>query len=578
MPANMRFTDNPHGLTGTSTDERSPAQVAEAIEARRQINSRMGYFITPILTFNSLHLASSLNSDMPCRIFQPRVEGAYNLCFFLVFPSTLQRWVVRLAKTKPLAYPLEAKISAEIATMTAVRAQTTIPVPKVHAYSARKDELWGGLYGFIVMDFVEGVTLGSILKHGKLACDGRRQVLTETDKAKLKAQVDDFFEQMGRVQFSSIGTLGFTGAEGHSCRRVVDVVRGPHSQTLNDNQILGYRAFSLHQEHLSLGGRLHSTRQYISFLFKDLLNLHSQKYCKDGPTANTGSEERSTLYLLALAWRHLKQPIPPPDTNTASDATATRQERFILSHADLNPGNIIVCPVKLEITGVIDWEWAKVIPDTLECDPSWYKYLLPNAGAEDTSAPAGSHEEADDDTASGSPPQSPSSRTLRCPDTLVCPSTLESMTKLLRAARHKALHEFAAANTPASPGHSLPAEDSFFDSYLETQIDDFFRLPARREFLEYRLWRLCNGPYPESLRKELQQQRRARFARVEEDRRAGAAGVDDDGECCRSVQPDLAEGREQDGTLDACAEENDEAKLSTEDEFKWLCEVVGFEE
>ena len=561
----------------TVTDTKPPAQVKEEIEARRAIDTELWRAIKPVLASHVLRLASCLNSDLPCEFFRPRIEGAYNLCFFVLFPSTSQRWVVRLAKTKPLAYSLTAKISAEVATMTVVGEQTTVPVPKVHSYSARKDDIREGLYGFIVMDFIEGETLGSILERGRLACNGRRESLTESDKEKLKAQMDGYYEQMSRVQFSSIGTLGFTGAEGHSCPRIIDVVRGPHSQTLNNNQILGYRPFSLHQGHLDLGGRLHSTRQYISFLFKDLLNLHCQKSRQLDSATSAGAEERSALYLLSLAWLHLNSAFPPPDANAFSDATPTvSQERFILSHADLNAGNILVSPTTLEITGILDWEWAKVIPEALDCRPGWYASLSP-AASPDTSALAASHSKARDATAVSSSPSSP-----RNVNTLTSHSTLESLTKLLHAARQIARQNFAAENKPASPAHGRGSDDSF-NSYLAAQVDDFFFcLPARREFLAYRMSALPHA-HQHGPSRGLQQQCRGRHARVEEGQRGGAGAGDDNDdcnchECCHAMQPDLAESCERCLNLGTHAEKHHKARLSTEDELTWLCHVVGFNE
>jgi hypothetical protein len=63
-------------------------------------------------------LASSFHNGDPCTAFKPRQRGAYNVCFFVQFESTGERWVVRtpIPSMLPKA-ALDEKTEIELATM-----------------------------------------------------------------------------------------------------------------------------------------------------------------------------------------------------------------------------------------------------------------------------------------------------------------------------------------------------------------------------------------------------------------------------------------------------------------------------
>ena len=46
-------------------------------------------------------------------------------------------------------------------------------------------------------------------------------------------------------------------------------------------------------------------------------------------------------------------------------------EPFVLMHGDLRPSNILLDPESFDVTGLIDWEWTRVVPMRLVTPPFW---------------------------------------------------------------------------------------------------------------------------------------------------------------------------------------------------------------
>ncbi|KAK8176204.1 hypothetical protein BC567DRAFT_226512 [Phyllosticta citribraziliensis] len=51
--------------------------------------------------------------------------------------------------------------------------------------------------------------------------------------------------------------------------------------------------------------------------------------------------------------------------------TCSGDEPFVLIHGDLRTPNILVDPDTFQFTGIVDWEWAQVIPIDLVLPPFW---------------------------------------------------------------------------------------------------------------------------------------------------------------------------------------------------------------
>lgn len=88
------------------------ASVAQRVEAERQ------RFIASIKDRDVLRLATSQHpSKTPCSFFQPAIYGRYNICYFVEFATTGERWTVRIPIRPCLAHGGRSKLTSEITTM-----------------------------------------------------------------------------------------------------------------------------------------------------------------------------------------------------------------------------------------------------------------------------------------------------------------------------------------------------------------------------------------------------------------------------------------------------------------------------
>lgn len=86
--------------------------VADRIQAERQA------FISSVKDRDVLRLASSQHpSKQSCSFFQPAVCGSYNLCYFVEFATTGERWTVRIPIRPCLAHGGRPKLASEVTTM-----------------------------------------------------------------------------------------------------------------------------------------------------------------------------------------------------------------------------------------------------------------------------------------------------------------------------------------------------------------------------------------------------------------------------------------------------------------------------
>ncbi|KAF8866939.1 hypothetical protein BDZ45DRAFT_667604 [Acephala macrosclerotiorum] len=83
-------------------------------------------------------LASSYHNGEPCSIFMKCSHGSYNLCIYVSFSPSGDRWVVRIPITPCLAF-VDEKLAQEIAAMRCVAERTKIALPQIHGYSFQRD-------------------------------------------------------------------------------------------------------------------------------------------------------------------------------------------------------------------------------------------------------------------------------------------------------------------------------------------------------------------------------------------------------------------------------------------------------
>ncbi|PVH77767.1 hypothetical protein DL98DRAFT_591014 [Cadophora sp. DSE1049] len=91
------------------------------------------------------------------------IHGGYNLGQKLIF-NDMTTWLVRFAQVGSVCDTLaDKKVAMEVETPSRIHEETDVPVPRIHGWGlATHNPL--GLGHFIIMDFIEGVSLESILK------------------------------------------------------------------------------------------------------------------------------------------------------------------------------------------------------------------------------------------------------------------------------------------------------------------------------------------------------------------------------------------------------------------------------
>ncbi|KAI1506308.1 hypothetical protein F5X99DRAFT_426370 [Biscogniauxia marginata] len=141
-------------------DVNEPAEIVHELESTvwvRKVNHARstGDLCRWVSSFHPHRLA--------CHLIGGFLHGAYNLGQKVKF-SDGTAWLVRFPRVGNVCNKYaDEKVAMEVEVLHLVRDNTTIPVPGVKAWgSATHNPL--GLGPFIIMDFIEGVSLDALLK------------------------------------------------------------------------------------------------------------------------------------------------------------------------------------------------------------------------------------------------------------------------------------------------------------------------------------------------------------------------------------------------------------------------------
>ncbi|KAH6715938.1 hypothetical protein BKA61DRAFT_631473 [Leptodontidium sp. MPI-SDFR-AT-0119] len=124
-----------------------------------QQESELQVFIDSIDPSKVCSLASRHNGFKPCRIFQEIVNGSYNVRFFVEFDDSV-KWVVRIPSESSVHNAWD-KVQSDVATIRYLEANTTIPVPRIHAFGRGGcvDENNPAGHTFIIQGYISGRSL-----------------------------------------------------------------------------------------------------------------------------------------------------------------------------------------------------------------------------------------------------------------------------------------------------------------------------------------------------------------------------------------------------------------------------------
>lgn len=157
---------------------------------------------------------------LPCALEGKQFHsGSFNAGMKMLF-SDGTSWLVRFVFMGKVAKGLmDEKVAMELSALRLIREKTTIPVPTVHAGDVGAENPLG-LGPFIIMDFIEGVSLHDItLRDPDSTCNADRVLREDIGHA----EIDQIYRQMAcillqifQINFDQIGSLPWpdTGSSG----------------------------------------------------------------------------------------------------------------------------------------------------------------------------------------------------------------------------------------------------------------------------------------------------------------------------------------------------------------------------
>ncbi|KAF7538327.1 hypothetical protein G7Z17_g12659 [Cylindrodendrum hubeiense] len=323
------------------------------------------HFIESINTDTICRLASFYHAGVPCKTFGSPKHGSFNVCIFVEFEtSPPERWAVRIP-LPALTVWIDEKIEAELATMRYVSAKTTIPVPRVHAYSFTEGSPIKT--AFIVMDYVQGQTLhelGFPFPTQQQWCSYASQTRATN---KLHKQLADIYIQLRQLEFPEIGALGLPIVDGkpsYECNPDdIRVCHRPMSMEMALQEVQGMDPGAYIKPNTTFS----TARSFVDALL--FVAENDLEKSPDMGLDNRGGRE--ALY----ARHHFRRFV----LDTWLESTAD-QGPFVLMHGELDMlMSSLLFDEELNLVSVLDWEWSCVIPAQMMVAPIWLTGCTPES-------------------------------------------------------------------------------------------------------------------------------------------------------------------------------------------------------
>ncbi|KAJ4321994.1 hypothetical protein N0V84_005041 [Fusarium piperis] len=308
-------------------------------------------------------LASSYHDGTPCHIFSI-THGSFNICVCVQFDDDVaagaspHRWVIRIPFPGRVPW-IDEKIDSEVATMKYVTEKTTIPIPKIHAWSYGAESPIG--HAFIMMDYIQGVPL-SAMHFGKtqrwgFTRDGRPgPALTRVHE-----QLAGIFTQLRSLEFPEIGALGMPTPE--SLEISLRHRPLPVEVALQEVEHLDPTVFFPEKTTFK------TSRAYIDALIK----LGCNRFRK---TRNLGVDSREAASEVIFASEEFYRTTRRRLMNQSAEEN---KGPFILAHGDMAlHGSNLLWDEKLNLVAVIDWEWCHTVPASCFVPPAWLTGFFPD--------------------------------------------------------------------------------------------------------------------------------------------------------------------------------------------------------
>ena len=142
--------------------------------------------------------------------FDGYLKGSFNLSLVVRFSDGGPKAVIRFPKPGHTATAFrDEKVRNEVQFLKFLSEKTTIPIPRVVSWGTNEDSPQH-LGPFIIMDYVDGISLATILKQPTETEQDEVILATNVDDTKLNyvyEQLADYMVQLSQLDFSTIGAL-----------------------------------------------------------------------------------------------------------------------------------------------------------------------------------------------------------------------------------------------------------------------------------------------------------------------------------------------------------------------------------
>ena len=364
-------------------------------------------------------------------------EGGFNKLYNIFYPDHHTSYLFRVT------LPIEPyyKTESEVATIAYLRANTSIPVPKVFAWdSDRSNELH---FEWILMAKMDGVPLFDVWRTVPWE---KKLELTGTIAAMVKQWRDRKFNCIGGLYFKSAiererskpevaqASDALQSGSGGDETKVEDYVltedRNQHEPKRSTTSSGGgdQNAPGARVRIISQGTRLNDNNRMrskgcvdqaefcVDRIFDPLFFIASRLYLQgDRGPYKSSIEWLSAEIHIQLEWIKNGPVENNPEYTDDFAAESPTMERlcreylevlpnvfsgeeakdsFTLHHSDLNAANILVHPETFEITGIVDWELINVVPEWKASEhPRFLRFGEPE---DEEEPPMPSYEDEDD--------------------------------------------------------------------------------------------------------------------------------------------------------------------------------------
>jgi aminoglycoside phosphotransferase (APT) family kinase protein len=278
--------------------------------------------------------ASKLNGGRKCSIEHGDMMGCANYHAHVRFEDGSGPWLLRVPRvTKTGAAPapmIDYLVASEYATLRFLE-NTSVPAPRAFGYGTRCSGTDHGIgVSFLLIEELPGKPweLGGIP-----AVDGEAE---EGQKAKIWERLADIFAELARHPLPKAGSLSVDDSSRSS---PPGIQVGP---TASDRWLV-----------LTLDGPFESARDYYTAWAEQYLDLIADRQLYNAYPVEA-----------YLVYRFLKE--------KAAAQLADEEEEdaeFFVKHVDDHGGHILVDD-DLNITGIIDWQMARVVPRVEAFGPS----------------------------------------------------------------------------------------------------------------------------------------------------------------------------------------------------------------